>query len=73
MKEKIKKIGWKECPQCKGKGEIPLFTSFSTCPECDGSGEVMISIKKIEEPTPIHSDLYDEYGWVMYHSYKIED
>jgi len=33
---------WKECPKCKGKGEMTVtsdvFSHLITCDECDGKG-----------------------------------
>lgn len=76
MKKNIKKAIWKECPQCKGRGEIPLFRFYCECPKCKGRGEVRVLeiIKEVEiDESPVHSDPNDEYGWVMFPSYKVDD
>ena len=76
MKKSIKKPVVKKCPQCDGIGEIPLFSFYSECPKCSGSGEVRVLevVKEIEiDESPLQSDPEDQYGWVMFTDFKIDD
>lgn len=37
------------CPECKGKGEILLFTQTHKCEKCDGKGKVTAAEAKDSE------------------------
>jgi len=74
LKGKASSTVWKECPQCKGRGEIPLFRFYCECPKCKGRGEIrVLEIIKEKEKETVHSDPNDEYGWVMFPTYKVDD
>lgn len=45
----------KECPECKGRGEIPLFRFYTECEECEGEGVVEVCEVDDEGPDSLDS------------------